>query len=89
MIIGIENEPLELIETDSEFLNFYKVVNQVSKDYKAGQNYVVTNKKNNLLGYINHYPKWNKFVFTSNEVDAYIILDAGCMMSIAMFIEKL
>lgn len=50
------------------------------------KNLIVDNKKGERLGWINFYPKWQKYVFTVNH---FVILDSDCMKAITITLEAL
>lgn len=52
--------------------------------------YVIMNKPDAIavLGYINWFPRWRKYVFTTNHHDV-TIFDATCLKDIVKFLESL
>jgi hypothetical protein len=50
-------------------------------------NYIVNNKQGTHLGYINYYPPWRRYVFTT--IPSEVILDMTCMLEIIQFIDDI
>ena len=77
----------ENLVKETTYLNFSEVTGGTNK----GRNYTVRNKNCEILGWINLYPKWRKYVYTTNSDSEYTILDTECLQAIYSFmltIEK-
>lgn len=57
------------------------------KKVDNNKNYVIINKASkDVLGYINFFPRWHKFVFT--PITSYVVVfDIKCLKTIENFIE--
>jgi len=74
----------------TKFLIFNEVVNPPpSTSGLAGDNnYFIENKKGEILGYVNFYKPWNKYVFTPN-ITITTIFDIQCLQAITSFMRDL
>lgn len=70
---------------DSKFFDIRKVGQDGAKIH-----YVIMNKPdaNAVLGYINWFPRWRKYVFTPNTEET-IVFDESCLEEIIKFLKTL
>ena len=66
---------------NSSYLIFKKTESRNGKD-----NYYITDKHDNILGYINYFSRWRKYVFTTIKD---IIFDDICLAELLVFLENL
>ena len=73
-----------MLTHEDGFLKFQEV--EVSERVKSEspRNFTIHNKQGELLGYVNYYLKWKKWVFTPNDD---CIFDKKCLYGIIRFID--
>jgi len=72
----------------TKFLTFNYVLNPPSSTMAGEHNYFIENKKGEILGYVNFYKPWNKYVFTPN-ITITTIFDIQCLQAITSFMRDL
>ncbi len=72
----------ELIST-SKYIDFFEVFPNINPT--KNRCFVLYNKKEVLVGWINYYPPWSKWVYTAANG---IIIDSICLQDILEFISK-
>ena len=68
---------------DKSFIEFIEIPDRKTKT----KNFYIRDNVLNILGYVNFFPQWRKYVFTPVKATV-VIFDSNCLREIADFTEK-
>lgn len=82
MAVLLEDELIGITEKKFFVIAEYKI-----KQFPERRHFKIMNKKQQFLGWINYFPRWHRYVFTTPPVET--TYDVQCLSDIVDFMKEL